>query len=213
MVFARMDQVCVDSLVALAEAFASVLKSEHGRIILAGAGTSGRIAAACARLFNRALGRTAAHYLIAGGDEVLMRPKENVEDNTVVALTDIEAVVPPGAPVAYVGITCGLSAPYVAAQLDWLLRRAAGPDGLGVHAALLGFSPVDRARNAPIEGCAPFRSALLLGTDGRRRRQVDAHIPRGRRRAAGPRGRRAAALCRRQPGARCASGRLSWIRS
>ena len=46
----------------------------------------------------------------------------------------------------YVGITCGLSAPYVAAQLDMALRVP------GATTVLLGFNPPAFARTAAIEG-------------------------------------------------------------
>ena len=66
----------------------------------------------------------------------------------------------------FVGITCGLSAPYVAGQLDLAMQFPApskeGPRG--VAAAVLGFNSVDHARDRPIElwdGQRSFRDVLL----------------------------------------------------
>lgn len=49
----------------------------------------------------------------------------------------------------YIGITCGLSAPYVASQLHYLMTKA--PVELDVTGVLLGFNPQDMARNIAVE--------------------------------------------------------------
>ncbi|MEQ2167056.1 hypothetical protein GOODEAATRI_000274 [Goodea atripinnis] len=50
--------------------------------------------------------------------------------------------------VLFIGISCGLSAPFVAGQLDFCLQH---PD---VYTpVLVGFNPAHQARNEPIPGC------------------------------------------------------------
>lgn len=119
-----------------------------------GAGTSGRLAHFAAKSYNAAL---AAHgrdmrlfdYLCAGGDASLLKAQENAEDNPNAAVDDLLAVLPDpaaGAKVVYVGVTCGLSATYVGAQLAYCFDR---PD---VCCVLLGFNPADTVRPVPIAG-------------------------------------------------------------
>ena len=68
------------------------------------------------------------------------------EDNVDAGRRAIEAALRGCGRALYIGITCGFSAPYVAAQLDYCIGRA------GTTAVLLGFNPIDRARRVPIEG-------------------------------------------------------------
>eukprot|EP00698_Gefionella_okellyi_P001337 TRINITY_DN11283_c0_g1_i1.p1 TRINITY_DN11283_c0_g1~~TRINITY_DN11283_c0_g1_i1.p1 ORF type:complete len:598 (-),score=135.62 TRINITY_DN11283_c0_g1_i1:681-2447(-) len=148
-----LDNEVIESMKAVVHATHEILAA--GRtdavVVLAGAGTSGRIAAATARTFNAilaSLGRTQCfRYLIAGGDAALLRPKENVEDNVVVAVEDLRRITSGASKVLYVGITCGFSAPYVAAQVQFALDLPAV-----FSACLVGFNPLERARNVPIEG-------------------------------------------------------------
>lgn len=49
----------------------------------------------------------------------------------------------------YIGITCGMSAPYVASQLFYLLHKA--PADLDITGMLFGFNPTDLSRNVPVE--------------------------------------------------------------
>jgi N-acetylmuramic acid 6-phosphate (MurNAc-6-P) etherase len=119
-------------------------------IVISGAGTSGRLAMFAARTFNRLMadaGKPAIfRYLIAGGDRALIKAQEGAEDDPRQAVEDLKAVIGDTNQLAYFGITCGLSASYIAGQLDYALDRT---DTLNV---LLGFNPIALARNAPIEG-------------------------------------------------------------
>ncbi len=119
-------------------------------IVISGAGTSGRLAMFAARTFNRLMADVGNppifRYLIAGGDRALIKAQEGAEDNPHQAVEDLQAVIQGASQVAYFGITCGLSAPYIAGQLEHTLNQA---DTLNV---LLGFNPIDLARNVPIEG-------------------------------------------------------------
>lgn len=61
--------------------------------------------------------------------------------------------------VMYIGVTCGVSAPYVASHLNLLSLL---PDSVRFHALLIGFNPPHLARDVPIEGSnETFRSILM----------------------------------------------------
>jgi N-acetylmuramic acid 6-phosphate (MurNAc-6-P) etherase len=132
--------------VRAAEATRAALTSAHGRVVLAGAGTSGRLALVLARLANERLLRTerrpAVRGWIAGGPAALLLPVEGAEDDLMGSRQQIDALLPGGNPNVVVGITCGLSAPCVAGGLAAALAQA------DTHAVLLGFNPVRLARPA-----------------------------------------------------------------
>uniref|UniRef100_A0A3B3BDI8 SIS domain-containing protein n=1 Tax=Oryzias melastigma TaxID=30732 RepID=A0A3B3BDI8_ORYME len=122
------DQV-VTTLTEVAKRVELILKDpQDSLVVLSGCGTSGRLAFFISR-FNEALkqlNRTLVYsYIIAGGDRVL-----------------------------FIGVSCGLSAPFVAGQLDFCLQH---PE---VYTpVLLGFNPTHQARDEPIPGCTfTFRS-------------------------------------------------------
>lgn len=48
----------------------------------------------------------------------------------------------------YIGITCGLSAPFIGAQIDWILDQEQQEKFVSV---LMGFNPISVARNVPVE--------------------------------------------------------------
>lgn len=77
-------------------------------VVLSGAGTSGRIATACARAFNAVAAsrnrQPCFRYLMAGGDAALLRPMENVEDRVDVAVSDLESCISSYDHVIYVGV-------------------------------------------------------------------------------------------------------------
>lgn len=122
----------------------------NGAIVISGAGTSGRLAMFAARTFNRLMadvGKSQVfRYLIAGGDRALIKAQEGAEDNPGQAVEDLQATIQGASHVAYIGVTCGMSAPYIAGQLDYTLDQA------NMISVLLGFNPIDLARNTPIEG-------------------------------------------------------------
>jgi hypothetical protein len=70
----------------------------------------------------------------------------------------------------YIGITCGLSAPYVAAQFQYLESLSLPPE-TRLTAVVLGFNPRELARDLPIEGSRyTFRQILdhcLASSTGR----------------------------------------------
>jgi N-acetylmuramic acid 6-phosphate (MurNAc-6-P) etherase len=123
-------------------------------IVLSGAGTSGRLAWLCAD-------ESRIRYLSAGGEEALITAREGAEDNTTDAKADLQRITEEtgASHVIYVGITCGLSAPYVAAQLAYAMEQGSAR----FTPLLLGFNPIQLARDLPIEGW-DGRSFLSVAT-------------------------------------------------
>ena len=147
---------------------------------MSGSGTSGRLGFLVAREMNRvvmSLHDPASQserppppfgYCVSGGDPALLLSDELPEDDPVTGVADWlretgRAGQPPGGthnlPEAngscLIGITCGLSAPYVAGQVDHILDVAdsgrTAADGAKDSAILMGFNPAALARNKPIE--------------------------------------------------------------
>lgn len=122
-------------------------------IVMTGCGTSGRIAFQTARRYNIILAaagvRPVFHYLISGGDSALLLSDELPEDDPVEGASDLSSLVQEfGEDGTFlIGVTCGLSAPYVAGQLHYALEDQSATVG----AAVMGFNPVSMARNAVIE--------------------------------------------------------------
>ena len=148
---------------------------------------SGRIAFLCARKFNAFLGRVGLpgrfHYLIAGGDAALVAAQENAEDQAAQGAEELDAMVARLRPVCtdklddqvlVIGVTCGMSAPYVGgafslpAERTSLRRRCPGQlqwchkSGKATP-CLVGFSPPNLARDVQIQGDPPlsFRDLAL----------------------------------------------------
>ena len=122
-------------------------------IIMSGCGTSGRIAFLTSRRMNRlctsAGMRPIFHYLISGGDSAVLLSDELPEDDPVEGAKDLSRLIEDsGEDGAFlIGVTCGLSAPYVAGQVKYVLEAQSTKIG----AALMGFNPINLSRNAAIE--------------------------------------------------------------
>jgi N-acetylmuramic acid 6-phosphate (MurNAc-6-P) etherase len=127
-------------------------------VVFTGCGTSGRIAHFCAKNFNRCMQYhfNQAHtfnlfgHLISGTNKALVKPQEAAEDSPTLAVEDwknITANHDAKLHQVYVGITCGLSAPYVAGQLEYLLAQ----NDPNCTVTLLGFNPQELARTVPME--------------------------------------------------------------
>ncbi len=119
------------------------------RIVISGAGTSGRLAMFAARTFNSVL-RNLGHepmfvHLIAGTNKALIKAQEGAEDDPHQAIVDLKNVIGTAKHVVYVGVTCGFSAPYIASQLEFTTRKK------NYFSVLLGFNPVERARDVNVE--------------------------------------------------------------
>eukprot|EP00058_Branchiostoma_floridae_P024443 XP_002609933.1 hypothetical protein BRAFLDRAFT_124367 [Branchiostoma floridae] len=113
---------------------------EDHLVVMSGCGTSGRMAFLAATTFNRLLienGKQACcAYLIAGGDRALLTSQEAPEDDPLLGASELQQAAAGKKKVIYIGITCGLSAPYVAGQLDHCLQHLETFTPL-----LMGFNP------------------------------------------------------------------------
>ena len=65
------------------------------------------------------------------------------EDDPGLGKRDLQSIIAGREHVLFIGITCGLSAPYVAGQLDWALTQP------NIHSVALGFNPIEFARVSP----------------------------------------------------------------
>ncbi|MCJ8736753.1 hypothetical protein PDJAM_G00016030 [Pangasius djambal] len=144
----------VQTIVDVSKRVEVILKDpEDSLIVLSGCGTSGRVAFLLATSLNRWL---ASHhqkqiysYIIAGGDKALLTSQETPEDDPLLGALTLGKACAGKKHVLFVGISCGLSAPFVAGQLDFCLRN------LEIFTpVLLGFNPVDMARTEPIQDCS-----------------------------------------------------------
>ena len=120
-------------------------------IILSGCGTSGRIAFLISRKFNELAKAqklwSCYRYIISGGDHAIMTSVESCEDDwnagKIALVTTAEGLDK----VLYVGISCGLSAPFIGGQVEHCLQH---PEKFTPY--LLGFNPAKLARNVAISG-------------------------------------------------------------
>uniref|UniRef100_A0A3Q2QWZ2 Glucokinase regulator n=1 Tax=Fundulus heteroclitus TaxID=8078 RepID=A0A3Q2QWZ2_FUNHE len=154
----------VKSLMEVAERVQLILKDpQDGLIVLSGCGTSGRLA--FLSRFNRKLRQlnraAVCSYIIAGGDRSLLSSQEAPEDDPMLGALSLKKVSGGKKRVLFIGISCGLSAPFVAGQLDFCLQH---PD---VYTpVLVGFNPAHQARNEAIPGCTlTFRSVVARMQD------------------------------------------------
>ncbi|XP_068135923.1 glucokinase regulatory protein [Hyperolius riggenbachi] len=135
---------------------------DDGLVVLSGCGTSGRLALLLANSFNHLLQglhrKPCYTYIIAGGDRSIVTAQEAPEDNPVLGVQELQRVCEGKKKVVYLGISCSLSAPFIAGQLDFCMKN------LDVFVpVLVGFNPVSMARNDRIEGWnSTFRQVAEL---------------------------------------------------
>jgi protein O-GlcNAcase/histone acetyltransferase len=146
---------CVDAI----DARIQTAMSQNGKVLFlfSGCGTSGRYAFQCARSFQDAVlkcsSSAASHvafdFTIAGGDISIVASQELPEDDPVAGQRDMAAAVARHSPthVVFFGITCGLSAPYVAGQINATMQNSEF-----YTSVLIGFNYPEMARNVPVEG-------------------------------------------------------------
>lgn len=147
--------------------------SDHSAIVMSGSGTSGRVAFWVAVSLNRVLKAAGkapcCHYLISGGDAAILLSDELPEDDTDRAVRELKDISVGKEKVLVIGITCGLSAPYAAAMIDYAMdmddktnvSAEEKASTIEYSAAVLGFNTVELARPMPIEmwtGRSPDRS-------------------------------------------------------
>ena len=131
---------------------ASEVLQHSSAIVLSGCGTSGRIAFFIAQKLSKLAKEqellASYEYLIAGGDIALFISQEAPEDDWKKGQEDLARLSGNNTRVLYIGISCGMSAPYVAGQLDYCMKH---PDIF--IPVLVGFNPVIQARNACNQHC------------------------------------------------------------
>lgn len=147
------DAHLLQQLLHFAKQQSELIGNGSGRIVFAGCGTSGRFAQFCSHAYNRVLSNlttttTRFEYLIAAGDCALVGAQELAEDKPEMGIADLQQVEQQqdAKNIIYVGITCGISAPYVAGQLYHAMQHKYKLN------CLLGFNPLELARNVTIEG-------------------------------------------------------------
>ncbi|XP_038174107.1 glucokinase regulatory protein isoform X3 [Arvicola amphibius] len=123
---------------------------DGGLVVLSGGGTSGRMAFLMSVSFNhlmKGLGQKPLYtYLIAGGDRSVVASQERTEDSALHGIDELKKVAAGKKRVIVIGISVGLSAPFVAGQMDYCMDNTAV-----FLPVLVGFNPVSMARNDPIE--------------------------------------------------------------
>ncbi|KAG7237426.1 hypothetical protein INR49_032389 [Caranx melampygus] len=146
------DQV-VKTVMEVAKRLELILQDpQDSLVVLSGCGTSGRLAFLMASSFNRELRKlnqsSVYSYIIAGGDRALLTSQEAPEDDPKSGVLCLKKVCEGKKQVLFIGISCGLSAPFVAGQLDHCLQH---PE---VYTpVLVGFNPAHQAKDGPIPGC------------------------------------------------------------
>ncbi|KAF7666587.1 hypothetical protein LDENG_00098930 [Lucifuga dentata] len=154
------DEV-VKTMMEVAKRVELILKDPQDSIVvLSGCGTSGRLAFLIASAFNRALREQKQNsvysYIIAGGDRALLSSQESPEDDPKLGMLSLKKLCEGKRRVVFIGISCGLSAPFVAGQLDFCLQN---PEAY--TPVLVGFNPVHQARDEPMPGNTfTFRSMV-----------------------------------------------------
>ena len=139
--------------------------SLSSKVIVTGCGTSGRLAFLTCRRYSRLFGtkkvtentllrKPVFVYTIAGGDSAILLSDELPEDDPVVGCNDMVSRLDLNDSydelgtkeyLGYlIGVTCGLSAPYVAGQAAKVLSTKR------VGMSLIGFNPAELARNVPL---------------------------------------------------------------
>ncbi|XP_067349342.1 glucokinase regulatory protein isoform X3 [Channa argus] len=147
------DQV-ITTMMEVAKRVEVILKDpEDSLIVLSGCGTSGRLAFLLGSGFNKELRKMNQNpiyfYIIAGGDRALFSSQEAPEDDPHLGTLSLKKICEGKKRVLFVGISCGLSAPFVAGQLEFCLQH---PD---VYTpVLIGFNPAHQARDEHIPGCS-----------------------------------------------------------
>ena len=132
-------------------------KAVRARVIVSGCGTSGRIAWNVCSMFNSVLAKLNQpelfYYMQAGGDRGLVLSESDLpEDDAERGRRELQKAMEGQEQVVFIGVSSGLSAPYVAGQVDYALDlQATSKTPASLHVALIGFTPASRARDVAIE--------------------------------------------------------------
>ncbi|KAM9200951.1 LOW QUALITY PROTEIN: glucokinase regulatory protein [Dugong dugon] len=139
------------TMVQVAGKVQKVLKEpEGGLVVPSGGGSSGRMAFFMSVSFNQLMKglrqKPLYTYLIAGDDRSVVASREGTEDSALHRIEELKKVAAGKKRVIVIGMSVGLSAPFVAGQMDYCVDNPAV-----FLAVLVGFNPVSMARNDPIE--------------------------------------------------------------
>lgn len=144
-----------DAILANITQISSIIQansSKNFKIIFSGCGTSGRLGYICAKSINEYLGdKELCDYIIAGDDFALINSIEAIEDSPSCGYESLKERVKNVESFLFIGITCGLSAPFVAGQLDYCFHLNKQQQQQNFHPkvagiVLIGFNPVELAR-------------------------------------------------------------------
>ena len=143
---------------ALVDVLCRACSAEDTAVVVSGAGASGMLAFLLCRTANEMLGSSGApsdrfRHLVAGGDAAIVRIEDSTEDDAPGAVSALEAVLGHGTEprgrrarrAVYIGVSCGMSATYVGAQLEYAMDRmaaACAPRGAASTRAELVFDAV-----------------------------------------------------------------------
>lgn len=125
-------------------------QAQKFKIVLSGCGTSGRLAYLCSQTFSsylksnfKEINYNLCDYIIAGDEFALVNSVEAVEDKANIGAEKLKTILDehPNTKCVFIGITCGLSAPFVAGQLDHCLK-----DPRIIAFSLIGFNPIEMTR-------------------------------------------------------------------
>lgn len=141
-----LDPRFMADLKAFAKTVHRTVQHPQGKVIFAGAGTSGRLALQAQLTFPRRPNQGRVYGCLAGGPSAFFKAKEGVEDSPQVGMRDLKTCAEGPGPRVFLGITCGLSAAYVAGAL----AQAMAQDFDAV--AILGFNALEDANTRPLPG-------------------------------------------------------------
>ena len=123
--------------------------TKNNRVILSGSGTSGRLGWVLCRAFNKYLIKNGYFgcfdYCLSGYDKALLTSQELYEDDPKCAVKDLLNCTQNAKKVLLIGITCGLSAPYVGGQIEYAMKQS------NFITVLMGFNPAHLSRNRSVE--------------------------------------------------------------
>ena len=119
----KFDQEIIEKIAKLSKLLSENLNDRAFKLILSGCGTSGRLAFLCAKTFNAYFRTNVCECIIAGDEFALCNSVEVVEDKPKVGRDKLKMLVDGDVKFVFVGITCGLSAPFVGGQLDFCLSE------------------------------------------------------------------------------------------
>lgn len=151
----RNIDACTKSSNVLNSFFQRSASGSRVGVVFTGCGTSGRLAYLISKRYNSLMSFAnipeCFYYLISGGDSAILLSDELPEDDPILGEKNLnDLIVKHQLEYVYViGVTCGLSAPYVSGQIEYVMNHKEGGSKYGC--AILGFNPVELSRNVKIE--------------------------------------------------------------